>query len=412
MVKKENRLYKDFIWNVIGSSFFAFNSLFFLIIVTRINGINIAGTFTFGFSTACLFYIVGVYSGRIYQVTDDDKKISDTDYLYSKFITCIAMIVFSMIFCLMRNYTSYKINIILGLVAFKALEAFSEFSYAILQEKNELYKVGISLFLKAVVGLLCFFLIDYYTKNVLLSIYSLVFVNIIFILFYDFKNLKLSGFKKTKFDKYKSLKVLKNGFYVFAFSFLTQYIINAQKYPIDSLLNNKAQTIFGIIIMPATIVILLGQFIIQPFLLKLKINLQNDKKSFLTLTLKLAISVLILGILIIILGYFFGIKLLNIIYGINITNYLKELMIILIGAVCYGISLIFSTSLTTMRSTFSQLVVFSIVSIITLIISKYFVNNYHILGASIAYMISMVLLLILYIIVFVIIFKKKYSPKK
>ena len=37
-----------------------------------------------------------------------------------------------------RNYTSYKINIILGLVAFKALEAFSEFSYAILQEKKRI----------------------------------------------------------------------------------------------------------------------------------------------------------------------------------------------------------------------------------------------------------------------------------
>ena len=50
-------LKKDFIWNMIGSTFSSFNSLFFLIIVTRINGSNEAGIFTFAFSTACYFIL-------------------------------------------------------------------------------------------------------------------------------------------------------------------------------------------------------------------------------------------------------------------------------------------------------------------------------------------------------------------
>ena len=61
---------KNILWNIIGATTNAFNSLLFTIIVTRINGTNDAGIFTYAFATACLLYVIGVYLGRTYQVTD------------------------------------------------------------------------------------------------------------------------------------------------------------------------------------------------------------------------------------------------------------------------------------------------------------------------------------------------------
>ena len=72
---EKNNFKKCFIWNLLGTGFNAFNSLFFLIIVTRINGLENAGIFTIAFSTACILYAVGLYSGRIYQVTEQNKTI-------------------------------------------------------------------------------------------------------------------------------------------------------------------------------------------------------------------------------------------------------------------------------------------------------------------------------------------------
>ena len=71
--KIENRtnLKKDLFWNTLGSTLNAFTSLFYMIIITRINGINDAGIFTFAFSTATLFYMIGIYAGRVFQVTDN-----------------------------------------------------------------------------------------------------------------------------------------------------------------------------------------------------------------------------------------------------------------------------------------------------------------------------------------------------
>ena len=57
--KKTANFKKNVIWNILGTGFNSFNSLFFLIIVTRINGTTNAGIFTIAFSTACILYIIG-----------------------------------------------------------------------------------------------------------------------------------------------------------------------------------------------------------------------------------------------------------------------------------------------------------------------------------------------------------------
>ncbi len=403
---KSDLMKKNFIWNIIGSTFCTFNSLFFMIIVTRINGVDSAGVFTFAFSTACLLYIIGIYSGRTYQVTDDDLEISDSDYIYSKIFTCLVMLVVGLAFCLIRGYDFVKILIIMELTIFKAMEAFSEGIYAIVQENNELYKVGISLFLKAIISLLLFVIVDILTRNLSISIISIVIVNFMVIWLYDFNNLKKLKFKLDKFNFYPVKKTIIYGFSAFAFVFLTQYVINASKYVIDVTLSNESQTIFGIIIMPATVIVVLGQFVLQPFLLPLKNSLKENKSKFLKMTIMLSCAIIVLGILSLIFIYLFGVFALNILYGINLSKYLTDLLIVIVGATLYEITVILSTSLITMRSTFSQLVVFIIVSIFTYFTSHFMVNKYAIDGAVYTYFLSMLFLLVLYIIIFVMIYRR------
>ena len=90
---KKNNNKKNIIFNSIGSAVNSFSSLFFLIIVTRLNGINDAGIFTFAFSNACFLQVIGLYAGRAYQVTENNKKISDNDYFYNRIISSLLMII-------------------------------------------------------------------------------------------------------------------------------------------------------------------------------------------------------------------------------------------------------------------------------------------------------------------------------
>ena len=134
----ENNLKKNTIWHTIGLTLNSFNSLFFLIIVNRINGVNIGGIFSFAFSLSCLLYMIAIYSGRTYQVSDVNKELNDYDYLLHKVITCLLMMAVAIIFISIKNYTVEKNIIIIILCLYKCLEAFSETFYGYLQKNGKL----------------------------------------------------------------------------------------------------------------------------------------------------------------------------------------------------------------------------------------------------------------------------------
>lgn len=399
MMKKNSK--KNFIWNTLGSLVNSFTSLFFMIIVTRINGTDIAGIFTFAFSMACLFQVIANYAGRVYQVTEISDDIGDSDFLFHKIATCVIMVLFVLVFILFKNYSLEKNVVILLLVLFRLIESFVEVIYAIIQKNNELYKVGISLFLKGIIGTILFFIVDYFTKSIINSIIALIVVNLVVSIFFDFRWVK-PFYKKNSFNKDKVIKLFKGGFFVCCFTFLTQYILNAPKYAIDDLMSNDAQTVYGIISMVATILILCSQFIVQPLLVRIAEMIKDKKYSDLKhMTYKILIILVIIGCLGEIGCYLLGIPFLELVYGVPLMKYRLPLMLIVLGAMFFALSFIISTILTSLRSTFVQIVFYVITSVFIFFLSKYLVNLNGILGASISYAISMFLLFLMYFIYYI-----------
>lgn len=389
---KNSSFKKNFIWNLLGTGLNAFNSLFFLIIVTRINGLEKAGVYTIAFSTSCILYAVGLYSGRIYQVTEQNKKISDRDFIFSRICTDIIMIILVSIFCFYKKYDGSKTFVFFMLTIYKALEAFSDVLYGILQKNDELDIVGKSLFIKSFLSILIFLLVDIISKNMYLSIVSIVVVYILILIIYDYKKVKNKIDYSKKVNKKNIKLILKSGFFTFAISFLGMYVLNAPKYAIDIYLAEEIQTIFGIIVMPATVVGLVAQFLIHPFLNKILTLYENlNIKELRKLILKLQLLVIAFGIIAIIIGYFIGTQVLGLIYGLDLSMYKISLAIIIFSATLYTIGTIYSSVLTTMRSTFSQFIIYVIVSINALIISNILTKNINIKGAIISYFIIMTL---------------------
>lgn len=396
-----NKARKNFIWNLIGSTFNSFTSLFFMIIVTRINGTDIAGIFTFAFSFACLMQVISNYAGRSYQVTELDESIGDSDFVYSRIVTCILMILCSILFLLVRGYSKYKIMVMFLLILFRVIESLAEVLYGIIQKNNSLYQVGVSLFWKGFLSVVLFFIVDYFTKDLLLSIGGIIAINLLILFIYDKRNVLACHFHFSKIDLKKIKKILCGGFFVFIFTFLTQYVMNASKYAIDGLLSNEAQTIYGILSMPATIMLLCSQFLVQPFLVTLTEHLkENRMKQFASLVFRLALATFGFGILAEIVCYFLGIPVLELVYGIELSDYKVSLLVIVLGATFFGISYIISTSLVAMRKNMMQTVIYGLVSIFTLVLSNYFVRFHGIMGATIAYFCTMCVLLFFYIIYF------------
>lgn len=389
---EKNKERKNVIWNMLGATFNSFNSLFFTIIVTRINGLNDAGIFTYAFATACVLYNIGIYEGRAFQVTDIIGKNTDTDYLYHRIITCIIMLLVSIIFVLVKGYDLYKITIFLLLCVFRLIEAFAEVLYGVLQKNGRLYQVGISLFVKAVIGIICFVILDWLTKNLIFAISSVILVNMLGILLYDRKNIKQVKMTKSKFEWKANNLIFKAGFFTFILTFLSVYLVNASRYAIDDLSTNDLQTIFGIIIMPATFMGLMGQYIIQPALTKLSTYIKEEQyRPLKQIILKLLAVLLGIGILVLVIAYFLETPVLGLVYGIDLTPYFVSMMLIIFGSFFYASSMVLSMILIAMRVTFLQAVTYGVVSILATMLAYQIVQQKQILGASITYTVSMIM---------------------
>lgn len=408
MTNERKLFLKNFIWNIAGTGLNSFNSLFFLIIVTRINGIQDAGIFSIAYSTALILYTIGLYSGRLCQVTDIENKVKDKDYIVNRIITCILMILFAIGFVFIKQYSPYKMWIFILLCVYKATEAFGDILYGIMQKNELLYKSGQSLTIKSLGGLLIFLIIDYMTHQLILACAAIILLNLITIIIFDFQLVckKLIDLK-AKVNMTNVCHIFKSEFFVFANSFAGIYVLNAPKYAIDNYLTEDIQAIFGYIMMPATVITLFTQFVFMPYLNNLKeLYEQKNMQAFKKIAWKIKLAVLAFGVFATVAAFVIGPEVLSIIYGEELIPYRMNLTVILASYIMYGISYVNLVLLTTTRNTFVQFVVYAITMVVALIGSNVLVQNLQINGATISCAVTLGVQFILYTIVTKVILSK------
>ena len=256
------------------------------------------------------------------------------------------------------------------------------------------------MFIKAIFSLIGFIILDYLTRSIALSCVSIILAHVLAIAFFDLPRLAKTGFHFEKFNPKKVQYLLKIGFFTFGFTILSLYIINAARYAIDSTTSDSNQTIYGIIAMPATILSLIGQYLIQPFLTNLKKFFASNTRAFQNLVIKLCLAVLGIGAICILAAWLLGIPVLELLYAIELDGSLAGLLLIITGGIFNALVLVISTALVTMRHTGAQFWIYCIVSVFALIISHMLVSSNGIFGACLSYMLSMLLLFVMYVGVF------------
>ena len=400
----EKKLFlKNFIWNSLGTGINSFNSLFFLIIVTRVNDIQTAGIFSIAYATATILYTLAMYSGRLCQVTDIENKIKDKDYITNRALTCLLMIIGATVFLLIKKYSGFKTTIFALLAIFKGLEAFSDILYGVMQKNDILYKSGMSLTAKGFIGIFAFLIVDLITRDLRLTCLAVIIVNVAILIIYDYIIVTKKLINTTdKVNMQNVVSILKSEFFVFVNSFAGIYILNAPKYAIDNFLSEDIQAIYGYIMMPATVMTLFTQFIVMPFLGKLK-DMYEKKllKDIEKVTFKIKLIVIAFGAFAVLAAFLLGPEFLGLVYGLDLTAYRINLCIIIGSYIFYAISYINLVTLTTIRHTFVQFVIYIISMVIAFIGSNLLVRTFNlgINGATLSCTTTLAIQFILYTVV-------------
>ena len=261
-------------------------------------------------------------------------------------------------------------------------------------------------------SLIMFFILDLITKNVIIACIALVITNLILFLLWDVRI--LSKFQKVeiKFNKLHIKEILIECFPLAISTCLSLYIINATKYAIDNFGDYTMQTYFNVIYMPTFVINLVSAFVIKPFLKPFG-DLWNRKeyskfmKSIVYIILILAGATICIDIACALLG----VPVLSFIYGIELSLYEIEMILLVISGFFYASATVMLYALSTIRKQKLTTLAYIITSIMALVVSNICVHKWQMRGAVVSNMVTTVTLFILLTVFFVYELKKEKKEK-
>ena len=144
--------------------------------------------------------------------------------------------------------------------------------------------------------------------------------------------------------------------------------------------------------MPGTVLSLCAQYILNPYIVPLtKLYKDRKLKEYDKSIFKIISIIFILGIACEFVVAIIGIPLLNLVYGIDLSIYKMELLIIIFGSIFVALIAVISSGLTIIKKNYVQVYIYIANCILTTILAVLLIDYFSIMGASITYAISMII---------------------
>lgn len=393
-------------FNTIFGVLNALQSVVMLAIITRICGLALSGVFVIAWTVSNILLNVGKFGMRSYQATDIGYKFSFNQYLYSRVVTTVVMLLVSLFYsCLMfflKQYDIEKAVIVVLLTSLKCVDSIEDIYLGEYQRRGRMdvaSKIGvIRLFLTiASYAILILLTKELIISTLITSILScLIVVVFIALTFGDITELNTKdAFIVDRTADRTIVDLIRSCVGIFLSMFLYTFCINVPKFAIDLSLSSADQSLFGFISMPVFCVSLLSQFIFAPKL-KFLADIISDKS---TKSIKKTFGIQMLFILFftvlaIIVAMTFGAPVISWIYGTNVVFLKKELTILMVGSGFMAFSYYVTNLLVIIRRQSLILVSYIIAAVTVILMCTISVSKYGIMGASISFTVGMVVLAI------------------
>lgn len=410
---EENIEKKNMLWNIAGSFCYAFASILLSFLVMRIVGDEAGGIFAFGFSTfGQQMFTVAYFGIRPFQITDGKGEYSFGDYLRHRCLTAGFAVVISAVYlawtAITGNYSTGKAAAVFLLALYKIIDGFADVYESEFQRQGHLYLTGKSNTFRTILSV-CAFLAGLLLgiqnrtpeQSLVIACVCAVAAQVAGVVLFNGSVIgKLKGIEWEK-HKGKNRELFAKTGLLFLSVFLDFYIFSAAKYAIDSNLNDAVSGYFNLIFMPTSVIYLVANFVIRPFLTKLTVfwtegefhrfrNLLGQIGALIAgLTILAAGAVLLLG------KWVLGIMelLLGVGYEGKLVPYHMAFVLIVAGGGFYAFGNLMYYALVIMRQQKRIFAVYVMVTVCAVVLAPVLVIRQGINGASVAYLCFMALLM-------------------
>ena len=412
MNNKVNR--SIYFWNFAGNIAAAAVSILYLIIVSRYTSASDADNFSLAYAIGNLWIVIGMFQVRNYQATDLKETYSYLEYWLTRVITVCLMLVTLFPYLLFSGNNVGKGNlflIIILTVLYRSCDAFSDLFQGLFQQHERLDIAGKLMVLRYGSSTIILLISLLLSNSLIFSLICLCFFNVLFVYGGDYvqskqiRTIPFNQISSATFKRSISLPLFVNGF-------LLVYVLNYPKQVIDKLLvegvlREGAQRDFSILFMP---VFFMSLFVLALRPLITDLAKQWSEKRFHTFNAmirKILLLLMILGLVVSILAYLIGIPILNIISGIDLSNYSLLLTILVLSGFLYSIASVIGDFLIILRKQVYLLYVYVAMALLTNILTPIAMREFGLFGAGLSFVIVMLFYTIASWIVFVIMRRKE-----
>ncbi|EOS80520.1 hypothetical protein C817_01646 [Dorea sp. 5-2] len=409
-----------YIWNITGSIANALLSIVALMIVTRFLDDRQADIFSIAWSISLLMATVGTFQIRMYQATDVKGVFCFRQYHLFRIITVCVMMVSSYIYILMRGYTGKKALVVMVICLFRAVDSMADVYEGWFQQKERLDLAGKALTYRIIVAVIGFGIGLALTKDLLFSCLILVASYMICYVFYDLRYYKaVDAFRSNVTEGMKGawiVKMVMEGFPLFINAFLIASIMNAPKMVLDTvieqgMLEQGVQTAFNIIFMPASF-LNLAYIVFRPLITKMAVMWNvGEEKEFLKILIKVEIALVGIGIVILAGSALIGIPALSFVYAVELAEYKRELLVVIIGGCIYTFAAVLDNALVVIRMQYVLVLSYVVTYLYIKIAAKVMIGSWGVLGGAISYATAMGVFFVVTAVMFAVCFYHVYRKR-
>ena len=385
---------KGAFWNSLGSTMYGANSFVMLALVSQIGNVEQTGDFGIAFTTAQILYIVGLLGVSQYQMTDYSKRYLFSDYANVRQLSCALMIICCIIACGVMHFKSGKLAYTIGLTILMLLNVIAELYQSLFFQNDRLDLSGSMLFYRTFWSLLLFSGALLVTHNVLFAIMVQILGNFAVTLYYI--RLVAPGFisgQKAELAFVSTRNLIWECLPLFVSTLLMSIMLNASKYGVEFLMDDRAQGFYNLIFIPAQIIDLCSRFLFMPFLRQYEQLFSNHlQKEFIKMLGKQIAAILLFTSSCCIAAPSLGIWMLGIVYHKDISGLTVPLVFIIIGGGVFAICQLCYWILTTLRQQRYILIVYLSSVLVMPPVTAMLIKQWNLEGAALSFVFAHIII--------------------
>jgi len=390
----------------------AFTALLIFVTVRSV-GLTEAGILSYAAAVSNLLIVLALFGVRVYQSTDIQEKYRFSAYLGLRTVTAGFASLSIFVFLVIRGFDLYMVSVILLYFIVFLADSYADVFMGDLQQKGKMRIAGRMRVCAFCAAFGAFVTAAFITRTLitplLLTGVSAIIVYISWIWFYR----NHFGKVRVKVDVSAIKNLISATLPLVLINLLFTFLHNAQKYYLEALDSFEAVAVYAILIQP---IMLLSTFSSVFFMgaemtKTAEIFAMEDMKLLTKRVNRQILLAVAMAAAFMLCAYLFGIPLMSWVYGIDLSFYTREFLLMALGGASTTVMSVLYACLVVMRKQVSVLVCLIIATAISGPVMWVLVSRYGISGAALSTLVIFVPLTVFCLVGYRLSIKKQSAAK-